>query len=347
MRRRETSGVYYAFIKRGRKQIRRSLKTTDKALARRKLADLLREVDRLVSAEAAHATFSDVASRWIETTRHALKPGTVRHRQTCLKALSPFFAGQTIRNLTLRHCEAWLTERGQIKAPQTLIHELNVMRAVFKYAEEQGLILRDPSKSIKRPRHVTKTPTVPTREQFQNIVAAIRGESQGKGNEGADLIELLAYSGMRLNEACSLRWRDVNFTQGLFRVTGGERGTKNREQRTVPVSDELRALLIRLKRDRETVAPDAFIAQNATARKCLETACRNLGLPKFHHHSLRHFFATCAIESGVDIPTVARWLGHKDGGALLMKTYSHLQPAHSLEQIKRVSFGTEKRVLPL
>jgi hypothetical protein len=42
----------------------------------------------------------------------------------------------------------------------------------------------------------------------------------------------------------------------------------------------------------------------------------------------------------VDIPTVARWLGHKDGGALLMKTYSHLQQAHSLEQMKRVSFGT-------
>jgi integrase len=67
------------------------------------------------------------------------------------------------------------------------------------------------------------------------------------------------------------------------------------------------------------------------------------GLPKFHHHSLRRYFATCAIESGVDIPTVARWLGHKDGGALLMKTCSHLQQAHSLEQIKRVSFGMKPR----
>jgi hypothetical protein len=53
---------------------------------------------------------------------------------------------------------------------------------------------------------------------------------------------------------------------------------------------------------------------------------------------LRHYFATCAIESGLDVPTVARWLGHKDGGALLMKIYSHLQQAHSVEQMKRVSF---------
>jgi integrase len=39
------------------------------------------------------------------------------------------------------------------------------------------------------------------------------------------------------------------------------------------------------------------------------------------HHELRHLFATRCIESGVDIPTVSRWLGHKDGGALAMKVY--------------------------
>ena len=147
-----------------------------------------------------------------------------------------------------------------------------------------------------------KRPSVPSREQFQNIVFAIRSESQGKGKNGADLVQLLAYSGMRLNEARSLRWRDVNFARGVFTVTGGERGTKNYEQRTMPLSDELRDLLNGLKRERGKVAPDAFVIKTTSARKCMETACRNLGLPNFHHHSLRHYFATCAIESGVDIP---------------------------------------------
>ena len=44
----------------------------------------------------------------------------------------------------------------------------------------------------------------------------------------------------------------------------------------------------------------------------------------------RHFFATTCIESGVDIPTISRWLGHKDGGALAMRTYGHLRDEHSL-----------------
>jgi site-specific recombinase XerD len=53
---------------------------------------------------------------------------------------------------------------------------------------------------------------------------------------------------------------------------------------------------------------------------------------------LRHLFATRCIESGVDIPTMARWLGYKDGGALLMKTYIHLLQEHSQRMAAKVSF---------
>lgn len=57
LRRRETSGVYYVFTKRGGKEIHRSLKTKDKATARRKLKDFMAEVARLTTGEAAQITF--------------------------------------------------------------------------------------------------------------------------------------------------------------------------------------------------------------------------------------------------------------------------------------------------
>jgi len=341
LRRHETTGIYYAFVKKGRKQFRRSLKTTDKPLAKRRLVDLLDDFARLMPAEAANLTFEQIAAQWLANTRHTVKASTVIRRQTCLKAVTPFLSGIPLRNIAARHCQAWLTQRvtksGKAIAAQTFAHELETMRAVFKYAMEMGWILRDPTSGIKRRRIVNKKSNVPNREQLAAVVAGIRAEPRERG--GADLVELLAYSGMRLHEATALRWRDVNFAQGVFTVTGGEVGTKNHEQRTVPLSDEMRALLEGIKRTRDT-ASAAFVIQIASAKKCLETTCRKLGLPKFHHHSLRHYFATCAIESGVDIPTVARWAGHKDGGALLMKTYAHLQQAHSVEQMKRVSFST-------
>lgn len=70
-------------------------------------------------------------------------------------------------------------------------------------------------------------------------------------------------------------------------------------------------------------------------------ACKRLGLPHFHHHDFRPLFATTCLEAGVDLPTVARWLGHKDGGALAMRVYGHLRQEHSFRQIKLVNFGLE------
>jgi hypothetical protein len=46
-------------------------------------------------------------------------------------------------------------------------------------------------------------------------------------------------------------------------------------------------------------------------------------------------------------PTVSRWLGHKDGGALAMKTYGHLRREHSIAQAQRVTFSpvtTKQRI---
>ncbi len=71
----------------------------------------------------------------------------------------------------------------------------------------------------------------------------------------------------------------------------------------------------------------------------INTACKKLGIARFTHHDLRHLFATRCIESGVDIPTVSRWLGHKDGGALAMKTYGHLRDLHSTNMAQKVVFA--------
>ncbi len=49
----------------------------------------------------------------------------------------------------------------------------------------------------------------------------------------------------------------------------------------------------------------------------------------------------------MDIPTVSRWLGHKDGGALAMKRYGHLRQEHSFAMIKKVSFDQPVNVVPL
>ena len=76
LRRLKASGVYYGFIKRGGKQISQTLKTTDKATAKRLLKDWLAENARQVTGDAARITFEELAAQWLAAKRHTLKPGS-------------------------------------------------------------------------------------------------------------------------------------------------------------------------------------------------------------------------------------------------------------------------------
>jgi integrase len=84
---------------------------------------------------------------------------------------------------------------------------------------------------------------------------------------------------------------------------------------------------------------DAKVFGVSECQKALDRGCKQVGADRITHHDLRHLFATRCIESGVDIPTVSRWLGHKDGGALAMKTYGHLRREPSIAQAQRVTFA--------
>ena len=103
------------------------------------------------------------------------------------------------------------------------------------------------------------------------------------------------------------------------------------------MTSALRQFLEKLQSEMERKLSDPILSIKS-ARKALETACKKLGYPGFTHHDFRHFFATTCIESGVGIPTISRWLGHSDGGALAMKVYGHLRQEHSNLMIQRVSF---------
>ena len=99
----ESSGGYYGFLERAGKQFHRSLKTKDRKLTERRLAELRQQLSNLSLTEDASVSFEDVARRWLETTRHSLKESSLTRRETCIKKLTPFFKGVTLRNATARH----------------------------------------------------------------------------------------------------------------------------------------------------------------------------------------------------------------------------------------------------
>ena len=343
------TGNYYAFVKNAGRRIHRSLDTKDRKLAERRLADFKTRTSDLANGPDANATFGILARHWLDINRHALSVGTAKRKTQYIEAIEPFFNGIALRHIRPVHCERWVLERGGHLSASSFNHELELMKAVFEFARQRGLILDNPAAHIARMKINQPQISVPTRGQLKALVEAIRMsdgriDSQAKAKAGADLVEILAYSGCRLGEARALLWKHVNFDSNRLIVPGTKSDSSNR---VIPMSAPLRDLLEWLQSENPGASLSDHIAKHKSARKCLETACRKLGLPVFYHHAMRHFFATCAIESGVDVPTVSRWLGHKDGGQLAMKVYAHLRPIHSDAMIAQVSFEQAQKMVPM
>ena len=101
---------------------------------------------------------------------------------------------------------------------------------------------------------------------------------------------------------------------------------------------ELKTMLEQMRHERVDEPVDTPIMRVNECQKSMDRAAKIVGMERITHHDLRHFFATICIESGVDIPTVSRWMGHKDGGGLAMKVYGHLRDEQSAAQAQRVRF---------
>ena len=56
-------------------------------------------------------------------------------------------------------------------------------------------------------------------------------------------------------------------------------------------------------------------------------------------------FITRAIERGVDVKVIAEWQGHRDGGKLILDTYSHVRPEHSQRMARLMSFDEPENVV--
>jgi integrase len=69
-------------------------------------------------------------------------------------------------------------------------------------------------------------------------------------------------------------------------------------------------------------------------------------LQRFGFHDCRHHFISYAVMSGIDYMTIARWVGHKDGGILIGKVYGHLSNEHAQAQAARLNFGPTVVAMP-
>ena len=343
------SGTYYARIRIRGKLLRKSLKTDLISVAKLRLTDLEKaerqageSKDALANGKMTFGQAAEILRQRVQGDA-SLKPRTKEYYDQRIAALLkswPGLGGVELRRITKPDCLSWAARVGAEMSPTAYNHTISILRGIIEVGVECGARYDNPSRFIKRVSERSKKLTLPDFDQFQAFVTEIENSGSGFSEPCAELVRFLAFGGFRKVEASFITWADCDFTKGKIIVRGDpETGTKNGEFREVPMIPDMRQMLERMRSERSGEPAESCVMRVHECQKAIDRAAKVVGMERITHHDLRHLFATRCIESGVDIPTVSRWLGHKDGGALAMKVYGHLRDQHSVSMAQRVTFS--------
>ncbi|MBK1881007.1 site-specific integrase [Luteolibacter pohnpeiensis] len=329
---RHRSGTYYLNAKISGKKVRVSLKTDNLKLAKIARDEVLNKLRSEAEGTALRFKTLGDALNLVEDRAKStadLKQSTKEfYGHLCAGLRKTFPVDLEASEWSEDEAREWWSK---FSKKHSTTHANNALRLITQIGEllvEDGSISKNPAKVLRRKKAKDKAVRpLPSVAVLDSIIESVRS---GPSTEAADLIEFLAWSGLRIGEAREVKWEDIG--AGWLLVTGGESKTKNHRTRRVPINERLRLLLER----RRPSSARGKVFKILTPREALTSACERLGLEHLRVHDLRHWFATHAIEKGVDIPTVSKWLGHLDGGALAMKVYGHLRDEHSLRAAEKL-----------
>ena len=166
-------------------------------------------------------------------------------------------------------------------------------------------------------------------------------------------IVLCLYTGLRIGELLALEWSDIDFTKGELYVNKtchdgkNDTGTFSRitdkpktesSMRTIPLPKQIIPLL----REAKKKSHSTFVVSNGeksisvrSYQRSFASLLEKLEIPHRGFHSLRHTFATRALECGMDVKTLSEILGHKSPTVTLNR-YVHSLMDHKKDMMNRL-----------
>jgi integrase/recombinase XerD len=209
--------------------------------------------------------------------------------------------------------------------------ELLCLQAMLKWGYENGLCNEPPGKQKPLP-YKRRIPNVPNPTDIYRIIEATTDLFH------RSLFLALYHTGLRSDEAKSLRWDDVSIDAGYLRVVNGKGG----KDRIVPLSSSLKTVLSEYRK--ESMGPfvwgwtdrDGTYHRLSSFKTAWNASVRRAGLKGITPHKLRHAFASHGLEAGTDLQSLQDMLGH----ASISTTQIYLQTTFKkhAEQVKKV-FG--------
>lgn len=230
---------------------------------------------------------------------------TIRAYESDLRAFAIWANAQETplrwSTITRQDIDTYISMLGQSGHKATTTNRaLAAISSLYRYFQREGLLHENPCKYESRRKQEERIPnTIPTGDLRQAYANA-----QGTAKL---MIGILASTGMRISELCSLRWQDINFQDGTTKIFG-----KGNKQRLAYLPKEQLRHLQQYTTNSNRVG-NIFGLTQRDSRYILYHALKPYTrAAQLSPHAIRHTYATELAKKGANVATIATLLGHTD-----------------------------------
>lgn len=290
-------------------------------------------------------------------TKHAVKLRTYdRYRYIIEKHINPKLGNYELDDLSAVILQDFVLgelESGNLNtqgplANNSVIGIVNVLKSSLAEAKDLEVTSKDYSGKIKLPMSTEKPVTAFERHEQEKLEKYCL---QAKNNYIGIVICL--YTGIRLGELLALTWDDIDFSTGLMsinktayrikqngipQIVVDQPKTKN-SKRIIPLPKQLIEILKKIKKNSKSIyvlsTRSGGMVGTRAYQKTFERILKKLEIPYKNFHSLRHTFATRAIEMGMDVKTLSEILGHKNPVVTLTR-YTHSLLSYKTDMMNKM-----------
>jgi integrase len=302
-----------------------------------------------IEAERAAPTVADLARRFEDEHLPRLRPGSARHYYLILKNhIVPHFGHTKVSDVKFADCDALHRKITKAGDPYAANRTKAVLTKMFNLAIRWGLRGDNPASPV-------EANTEPERKRYASAGELVRltaALARYQNKKFADIIRLLLLTGARRGEVRSMRWADLNLTEGIWTKPGAT--TKQKTDHVVPLSAPARQLLSEIHAAQRDPSEWVFPSVRGDGH-VIELQgdwvklCRAAGITGLRAHDLRHTFASQLASSGASLPLIGALLGHAKPSTTARYAHLYQDPQRAaVERVAAVIAGAEPaEVVPL
>lgn len=321
--------IWWIDIYENGKRIRETLYTSDKRIAERKLADriLLRQADKGGYAPD-DCSFEGFKSKYLVYSKGEKVYNTHNTDKLAISRLIETFPIEKLSQITPQLLE---TLRYKWKEAGYSLHQINRHRnaivAMMHWAERHGYIQKQSWEIVKRFKVTEARIEFFTIDELSTIIKKSKGDYKTSAF-------IQGRAGLRIGEVIHLEFNDLDFDRSRINIEAKEGwNPKTFQKRSIPMPEDLKGYLQSLPRLSKRVLVQHNWSMNTFAHMVIRELKR-LGF-EGSSHKFRHSYGAHLAMANVDMPTIAKWMGHSSSETT-EKHYVHLSTKHQDEQILKL-----------